>query len=334
MTLAASGDGPLQRLASLKFTLGLFALFLLCIGLYLVGGRRHDVLIALPLLLFTLNLAAAVLVQPGFRAQAGLLAFHLALMVLVLLVAIGRLSYLTGELELTRGQTFAGELTRHQAGVFHPWRLDMVKFRLEGFTIDYGPGMVRDVTRCTLSWRDGRGEWRQGVVGDHRPFVQAGYRFYTTHNKGFAALFDWQLADGPRGMTGSVHFPPYPAREFSQAQQWSPTGSDRALWMQLQFDETILDPAGHSQFHLPAEHLLVVRDGERRYELRPGETLELPEGRLHYRGLSSWMGFHVTSDWTRPWLLAAGLLAVLSLGWHYWLKFSARPWLAAQGVGE
>jgi hypothetical protein len=29
-----------------------------------------------------------------------------------------------------------------------------------------------------------------------------------------------------------------------------------------------------------------------------------------------------------PWLLAACTLAVLALGWHFWSKFSVRPWQA------
>jgi cytochrome c biogenesis protein len=28
-----------------------------------------------------------------------------------------------------------------------------------------------------------------------------------------------------------------------------------------------------------------------------------------------------------PWLLAACIVAVVSLAWHLWRKFSARPWL-------
>jgi cytochrome c biogenesis protein len=40
------------------------------------------------------------------------------------------------------------------------------------------------------------------------------------------------------------------------------------------------------------------------------------------------MGYSVFYDWTMPWLLAACTLAVLALGWHFWSKFSVRPWQA------
>ncbi len=326
--------GALQRLASLRLTLWLFVLFALAIGGYFVTGRRQEWWIAVPLLLFALNLLAAIVVQPRFRHQPPLLTFHIALLVLVVLVALGRLSYLNGELEVTSGSAFNGQLSRYRAGPLHPWRVDEMAFVLERFSIDYDAGGYRGATRCVVSWPGKDGEVVRGVVGDHYPLLQAGYRLYTTHNKGFAALFAWQPQVGEGGPLGSIHFPPYPAREFAQAQRWSPPGTGRELWMQLQFDEVIIDPVEPSQFRAPQEHRLVVRDGGRRHVLRPGETLQLPEGRLHYRGLTTWMGFRVSSDWTLPWLLAAGLLAALAMGWHYWKKFAARPWLADNDLGE
>jgi len=61
-------------------------------------------------------------------------------------------------------------------------------------------------------------------------------------------------------------------------------------------------------------------------ELRPGDGVDLPEGRLDYQGVRAWMGYTVFYDWTIPWLLAAALGAVGALGWHFWRKFAGRPW--------
>jgi len=87
-------------------------------------------------------------------------------------------------------------------------------------------------------------------------------------------------------------------------------------------------PAKPWQFRPPREHALVLRVGDERRELQPGERYLLPQGMLVYEGLTTWMGYKVFYDWTLPWLLASCLLAVVSLTWHYWQKFAAQPWEA------
>ena len=78
----------------------------------------------------------------------------------------------------------------------------------------------------------------------------------------------------------------------------------------------------------------MVRVGEERRELKLGESLRLAEGVLVYNGLRSWMGYTVFYDFTLPWLLAACVLAVVSLAWHFLSRFSARPWdKSATGTG-
>ena len=123
-------------------------------------------------------------------------------------------------------------------------------------------------------------------------------------------------------MLGTVHLPAYPLHEYKQALEWTPPGGKIPLWVMLQFDEVILDPAKSSEFRLPAKHQIVVRVGKERRELKQGEAMRLAEGILVYNGLRSWMGYTVFYDFTLPWLLAACILAVLSLAWHFWSKFS------------
>lgn len=322
-------DFALNYLGSLRLTLWLLPLFALAaMAWHFIEGQRGW-LIVVPLSLLAFNLLAAITVNPAFRRQPALLTFHLALLTLVLLAAVGRLTHFTGQAEVTVSENFDSATVIRRGGPWHEERLDQVHFTLERFTIDYTPrqGMaMRDVTRAHVRWRDDSGLEREGVVGDHRPLVLGGYRFYTTHNKGFAPVFIWQPEDGaPR--QGSIHLPAWPANEFNQALDWTIPGSGHRLWTQLQFDEVILDPERPSQFRAPGKHLMVVRTGERRYELYPGQSLDLAGGRLTYKELRTWMGFTVFYDWTLPWLFAAGLIAVLSLGWHYWRKFATRPWL-------
>lgn len=315
-----------KALASLRFTLVILALLGAGILVSYQSEVRTTWALVVPLLLFAVNLSAAVATNPAFRSQVPLLVFHLALLSLILLVAAGRLTYLKGHVELSEGEAFGGQLTGHESGPWHQWRLDGVWFVNEGFTIDYAPGPKRGNTWNRVRWRDAAGAEQVALIGDQKPLVLRGYRFYTSFNKGFAPVFEWHPAQGGRPVAGTVHLPSYPAHESSQAQEWEVPGTGEKLWIMLQFDEVILAPDRPSQFRPPQRHVLVVRRGEVRQELRPGDHLDLAQGRLAYRGLTQWMGYTVYSDWTLPWLFAACAVAAASLGLHFWNKFSARPW--------
>jgi cytochrome c biogenesis protein ResB len=89
----------------------------------------------------------------------------------------------------------------------------------------------------------------------------------------------------------------------------------------LQTDERLIDPSRPSRFELPRQHTLVLRMDPLRHELQPGQSVALDGGTLTYLGLRSWMGYRVTYDPTLPWLLAASLLAVAALAWHYLRRF-------------
>lgn len=312
-------------LGSLKLTLAIFVLLAVAVLAVYRGAIAGSWVLAVPLALLAVNILAAVVTNPVFRRQTPLLVFHLALIVIVGLVAAGRLTYLKGQLELSAGEQFAGVLTHSESGPWHVSRLDRVVFVNHGYTIGYQPGVKRDRTRNPVSWRDADGREHHAVIGDQQPLALHGYRFYTSFNKGFAPVFTWYPAGG-EPQRGTIHLPSYPLHEFGQALEWTPPGSAVKLWIMLQFDEVLLDPAQASQFRVPEKHVLVVRAGGERHELAPGGRHTLPGGVLAYEGLSTWMGYNVFYDWTMPWLLAACLLAVVSLGVHFRRKFAARPW--------
>lgn len=316
----------LKFLASLKLTLVILVALGAAILVAYLSETPATWALAIPLAAFALNLAAAVATNPVFRHQISLLVFHLALIALVLLIAVGRLTYLKGQMELAEGEVFDGQLTREESGPWHLRHLDALRFSNKGFTIDYAKGVRRGATRNQVAWTESDGQMRQAVIGDQTPLKLAGYRFYTSHNKGFAPAFIWHPNSGAPPVLGTVHLPAYPLHEYKQALEWTPPGGKTPLWVMLQFDEVILDPAKPSEFRLPTKHQIVVRAGEQRQELKPGEAMRLTDGILVYDGLRSWMGYTVSYDSTLPWLLAAGVLAVASLAWHFWSKFTARPW--------
>ena len=343
------GDA-LRLLSSLKLAL----LIILALGAgvlvsYLSAVRTTWALVA-PLALLAVNLSASVATNAAFRRQKALLVFHLALIAIVLLLMAGRLTYLRGTLELTKGVLFDGNLTSFEAGPLHRWHLKDVKFLHDGFEIDYAPGTPnqgfgtdrgqnaesapavsdtrgarRGETRNRVHWLDENNVWHTEVIGDNRPLEILGYQFFTTGNKGFSPLFVWTPAGGTP-VTGSINLPSYPFNEYMQHLEWTPPGSNLKIWTQLQFDEVLIDPRKPSQFRLPDRHKIVIRQDNERYELLPGGNVKLPGGVLEYRELSTWMGYNVVRDWTINWLLAACIVAMASLAWHFWQKYAARPW--------
>ena len=315
-----------ERLASLKLTLFILVMFGAAILLSYTGKLNGTWALAVPLALFAVNLIAAVATKPVFRRQHALLVFHLGLIAIVVLLAAGRLTYLRGSVEISEGAEFDGQLTESDAGPWHWSALDRVHFINDGFQIAYAAGVQRDKTRNAVRYTDADGVQQRGEIGDQTPLMLAGYRFYTTPNKGFAPTFVWTPANGAAPSLGAVHLPSYPIHEYRQAREWQLPGTAIKVWTMLQFDEVILDPARASEFRVPNKYRLIMRIGELRRELQPGETIELPEGRLTYDGLRTWMGYKVFYDWTIYWLLAGCMLSVAALGWHFWRKFAARPW--------
>lgn len=321
-------------LGSLRVTLAGFVFLGIGILIAYFNESHTTPWLTAALLLMAGNLLAAIVTRPYFRRQRPLLLFHLALLVLIVLIAFGRLSYFSGQAELLSGTEFDGQLRIVEEGPWHIRAYDKLRFTSEDFTIMYGEGLYRLPTRNPVSWMDDDGQRQRKVIGDDVPLVLDGYRFYTTPNKGFAMVFDW-LQSGQPPVRGAVMLPSYPARALEQANEWHLPGKREPVWTMLQLDEEVLKFDQPGEFVLPKDYRVVVRFGEQRLELPPvkgGQTTDLPrfvdfpEGRLVYVGMRSWMGYKVTRDPTLPWLLAVASLAVLAMAWHFWRKFAATSW--------
>lgn len=311
-------------LASLKFTpVGLVLLGVASVAVYKFDDAAMPWLSG-PLFLLAVNLIAAVATNGVFRKQMPLLVFHLALIALVLLAAAGRLMYLKGTAEVTEGAAFHG-LKSRDAGPLHIDRIDNVHFINDGFDIDYMPGPVLDRMVNRVHWRDGSGNERQAGIELNKPLILFGYRIYPTSNKGFAPVFLWRPKGGDP-LLAAVHLPSYPANATGQAQSWRPSGAREDIWVMLNVEEDLIPAATASRFRLPERKTIVVRHGERRWELEPGARIELPGGTLEYTELRTWMGYRFFFDWTIPWMIAACVVAVLSLSWHFWRKFAGTSW--------
>ena len=326
--------GFLKGLGSLRLTLVAFVFLAAGILIAYFSETHTSPWLVAALVLLAVNLLATILTRPHFRQQKSLLFFHLSLLLLILLIAVGQLSYLIGRVEVLEGTEFSGVLLDADEGPWHHRDLDKVRFVNHGFSIGYGEGMYRLRTYNRVSGIDDAGKAFEAVIGDHVPLVLNGYRFYTTSNKGFALIFDWQRPGLPP-LRGSINLPSYPANALRQAQQWILPGMGEPVWVMLQLADEIIKEDQAGEFQLPSRYRIVIRYGDERFELpeispESGPDLQqgvdLPGGRLNYIGVRSWMGYKVTYDPTLSWLLTVAVFAVLLMAWHFWQKFAAHPW--------
>ena len=302
----------------------LVLLVLLALGILLYYWLLLDYrmwFIAMPALLLCANFLLALGSRGLMRQKAPLLVFHFALIALVLFAIAGHLSRFGASLELAVGESFAGQLENRSQGPLHRYGLDEVEFTNLGFNIRYHAGVKREKTRNRIALNRAGGATQTVEIGDHVPLVIGHYRFYTTHNKGYAPVIEWRPRSSNRSQVGAIHLPAYPAHRFGQALEWQLPGSDDSIWTMLNFDEEVMPVDRAFDFMLPQRHSIIIRYQGRRHELFPGDAIDLPQGSLRYRELTSWMGYRVNYDWTRPWMLAAALIGLLALMLHYLDKF-------------
>lgn len=316
----------LAPLASLRLTAVALALLGLAAVPAIVRGQADPLHLAIALGLLELNLLAAIITNKSFRRQSALLAFHLALAVLVALVAIGRLTFLTGYTEIVEGASYE-KLLEVRAGPLQTGRAEGLRFASERVRITYHPGPVRDATRVIVRYWGADGRPVDEEIGDHHPLVLDGFRIYATFNKGFSPILSWWPDNGGKPIRGSVNLPRYPGEQDAQWREWVIPGAGISVFTGLRIEGEVLDPQRRSLLRPPEQSRLVVRHGDSRHELRRGEHLQLPGGVLVFDDLRMWMGFQITNDWTTPWVLAAALAAVASLALHLWARYAHSPWM-------
>ena len=325
-----------EWLGSLKFTLFALILFAASILFSFSGTVSISWAISPPLFILAVNLIAAVVTNRLFRKETGLLIFHLALISLVIFAGLSRLTYMRGNVEVTEGLLFNSAQAIVDAGPWHNSKLDSIRFVNEGFKINYDEGPIRRDTYNRITWFDDNSAPHSQVIGDDHPFINNGYRFYTTSNKGFAPIFTWYPETGSEPITGSVNFPSYPAYHKEQSKVWKAPGG-MEIMTKLLFDEVIIDPQKPSGFRLPKDKSLFVQAGSKSMEMKPGDSFkldELPKGTLVYREMRTWMGYSIFYDWTTTWMLASCGVALAGLLMHYYGRFTKASWLVTESEGS
>jgi cytochrome c biogenesis protein len=307
----------LRKISSLKLTLlGMLALMLGVLLIYL-EWVSNSAWIAFPLSLLSLNLLAALIVNPRFRRQSGLLIFHVCLLAVMLLATFGWMSNLKGRIEIMQGQSFnPSNIEILRQGMFHPSdRLESVNFQQGPIRVEYAGNLIRGRTESQILLPQ---KHSIITIGDNIPLRMAGYRFYTTSNKGYAAVLTW---NGTRGdiQQGAIHFPSYPLNDLNQRNNWqTPVGEK--IQFELLLNKTPPEQDAWVYDRVYNNGALRLRNNGKTIILEAGESVSLNGGTLRFEQIRMWMGYEIFYDPMLTWLFATSVVGIFGLAWHFYLK--------------
>ena len=311
---------PVPYLSSLKLSFAAMAVLLFAVLFSYFDQNQPVLWIAIPLLVLAVNLLFAMVYNPRIRQNSGLLMFHICLLALVLLAALGQLTSMKGRVEIVQGQAFDSEqVTVVQRGPWHSLQaLKQLRFVQGDIQVDYTEGLRRGATRSQLQVN---GE--PFVVGDNRAFFAHGYRFYTTSNKGYAAMLSW-FGENGQTIRGAIHFPSYPLYDWKQDNQWlTPAGQ----LLKMKFISA-LQPEPDTSWMLDSRRaagMLQVESAAGAIQtLKPGQRITLQGGELEFVEVRMWMGYSIFYNPWLAWFFAASIVGVLGLAWHFYLKLGPR----------
>lgn len=306
-----------ERLADARLTLVFFLLTMVAAVAIASGDRLPTPWMAGPFGLLVLNLVAAILTHRRLRIDLALLVFHLALLALVVTIVGSRLIYFDGQFALSNGTAFEGQVTRSNHGPLHSGQLDQLSLVNEGFAIRYDADGRYRGTYNRVSWIDPEAGWQRAEIGDDRSVLIGGYRVSAVRQRGLAPLFRWEVTGRPPEL-GYVQVPDHRSSDYPPWEIWK-LAKDLELWVQVNH-APLVQPVGRVEENLGAAelaHTLIVRAAEQRFEIRPGESIDFPQGRLTYLELGAWMGYRVVYDPLANWVMASVVVGIGSLAWFY-----------------
>ncbi len=319
----------LKLLASGKLTV--VGMLLLGILLYALHDQKDLIwMLSLPFALLALNLLAAIIMKPGLRKSRGMLVFHLALLLLLLLAAFGRLSRFEANVEIVEGGVFnINNLSDVIRGPLHFGQLEQLSFMQGKYSVEYEDDLQRGLTQSEVILPDEQGRPIRQFVGDDKPLRLHGYQFYTTSNKGFAVILTW-IPETGRALRGALHLPSFPYLDWNQTTTWKIPGTNKTVNIELQVPQTLREQLKRKlswklQSHAANNASLEIRSGDSPIKLNRGEQISLANGVLRFDDVRGWMGYKVYYDPTLSWLFIIAVCGISGLIWHYRILLFGLP---------
>jgi len=311
---------PMFYLSSLKLSFAAMAALLFGVLFSYFDQKQSVLWIALPLLVLAVNLLTAMVYNPRIRQNSGLLMFHICLLALAVLAALGQLTSMKGHVEIVQGQVFDHEqVTVVQQGPWHTIaNLKNIDFEQGDFSVEYTQALRRGKTNSSLIT-----DYGAVLMGDNTGFKHSGYRFYTSSNKGFATMLVWHGESG-EVINGAVHFPSFPLYDWKQENQWI-TPAGQLLKMEfVSKQQSDVNNSWQLDSHL-ADGSLVIETADaskqiRQQTLTSGQRIKLDGGQLEFAAVRMWMGYSIFYNPWLAWFFATSIVGVFGLGWHYYLK--------------
>ncbi|MBW1602669.1 cytochrome c biogenesis protein ResB [Streptomyces sp. JJ66] len=165
-----------------------------------------------------------VAAEKGYLREVGNLAFHLALIVMLVAFAVGQLRYVEGGKLVVKGDSFANTLTQYddiRSGAFYDYAdLGDFGFTLEEFHASWEPsgpqkGTPREFRADVSYWEQPGGPERQASIEVNEPLELDGSKVYLL-NYGYAPSVTVRDGQGNIAYRGPVPFLPQDDNRTSQ----------------------------------------------------------------------------------------------------------------------
>ncbi len=313
----------------------------------------------------------ALAAEKGHVRELGNLAFHLAIVGVIITAALGSFLSYRGQAIVIEGRSFTNAVVAYDSfepgRAFNPERLEPFTVTLDAFHSEFSLGARPLDFRADVTVTAPGEQPRTESVWVNRPLHAGGAKVYLQGN-GYAPAFTIRDAAGNIAFSGAVPFIP-------QDDVYTSTGvvkvPDVTSGIQFGLRATLLPSAaisGESAFSLhpaPANPVIVFEvfvgnlglddgvaqnvyvldelrlspvrndDGDvATFIIAPGETVELPGGlaTVTWDSLPRFVAFDLRADPTLPWLLASALLALAGVGLSLFGS-RRRIWLISPATG-
>lgn len=311
--------GAVRRLASLRLAAVLIANFFAVLVADAQGWiEATDPARIVLLVAMSVNLLASVATRwSPFTKKPALLLFHLALVAMIVLGAVGRLLYFEGSTAVVERERTTLAVPDSASGRFVPDRVSGARAALYELDTSYFRADDMERTRALIGLYRGEEEVLRGDVLPNEPLVDGGLRVYLNRTRGYGAVF-WLEREGAPPEQGVIYFPEYVRHPEGQEQQlWLP-GTSETLSCRLA-GTLPYTAEGPWSLKVAADEAVWVRlpgsaDATR---LGPGEAMGTPWGRLRLDSVRRYAVLTAVYDPAEPWIVGLAMFQACALGWHF-----------------